>query len=109
MFNTISYYQSTHLQEIQQTSTRPWFRVKQVQVGADPIEWYFWKNSSTLWKGVLVLSTKSYYGVDSSDIYKSYTGTDKIIIDSDSMLTFNKYEYTSYGDVSWQQKTLDAV
>jgi hypothetical protein len=109
MFNTISYYQSTHLQEIQQTSTRPWFRVKQVQVGSDPIEWYFWKNSSTLWKGVLVLSTKSYYGVDSSDIYKSYTGTDKVIIDSDSMLTFNKYEYTSYGDVSWQQKTLDAV
>ena len=106
-FNTISYYKSTHLQEIQQRSTRPWFRI--LGNFNNEIPWDFWRTPTIKWNGVLVFSTKNYYGVDPSDVYKSYTGTDKIIIDSDKVFSITGYKYTIYGDVEWQQSVLDAL
>jgi hypothetical protein len=106
-FNTISHYQSTNLQEVQQVEVRPWFNVK--YVGPLTLEWDYWRSSSFVWNEVLVLSSTSYYGVDPSTIYKSYTGTNKIIIDSEKVLTLNKYEYNVYQDITWQQTTSNAV
>ena len=105
-FNAISHYQSTNLQQVQSVSNRPWFLVRGIPLF--PIEWEFWELSSS-WNGVLVLSSTSYYGVDPSDIYDSYVGTDKIIIDSDSTFSLNDYQYGVYKDISWQQSTSNAV
>jgi hypothetical protein len=106
-FNTISYYQSTNLQEVQKVEVRPWFAVKY----AIPLtlEWDYWKTSPSVWDGVLILSSTSYYGVDPSTIYKSYTGTNKIIIDTDKVFTVNGYEYTVYKGITSKQITADAV
>lgn len=106
-FNTISYYQSTNLQEVQQVEIRPWFAVKY----ASPLtlEWDYWKSSSYIWDGVLVLASSSYYGVNPDTIYKSYTGTNKIIIDSEKVFTINEYEYNVYKGITSQQITADAV
>lgn len=106
-FNTISYYQSTNLQEVQQVEIRPWFAVKY----ASPLvlEWDYWKSSSYIWDGVLVLASSSYYGVNPDTIYKSYTGTNKIIIDSEKVFTINDYEYSVYKGITSQQITADAV
>lgn len=106
-FNTISYYQSTNLQEVQQVEIRPWFAVKY----ANPLtlEWDYWKSSSFIWDGVLVLASSSYYGVNPETIYKSYTGTNKIIIDSEKVFTVNGYEYNVYKGITSQQITVDAV
>jgi hypothetical protein len=105
MMNTISYYQSTNLQEVQKTNKRLWFRVRYSPQGEYP--WTFWYPA--LWNGVLVLSSKSYYGVDPSDIYKSYVGTNKVIIDSDSMFTLKDYDYLIATDVGWSAQTLSAI
>jgi hypothetical protein len=106
-FNTISYYQSTNLQEVQQVEIRPWFAVKY----ANPLilEWDYWKSSSYIWDGVLILASSSYYGVNPDTIYKSYTGTNKIIIDSEKVFTINDYEYSVYKGITSQQITADAV
>jgi hypothetical protein len=106
-FNTISYYQSTNLQEVQKVDIRPWFAVKY----AIPLtlEWDYWKTSPSIWDGVLILSSTSYYGIDPSTVYKSYTGTNKIIIDTDKVLTVNGYEYTVYKGITSKQITSDAV
>lgn len=106
-FNTISYYQSTNLQEVQQVEIRPWFAVKY----ASPLtlEWDYWKTSSYVWDGVLILASSSYYGVNPETIYKSYTGTNKIIIDSEKVFTINEYEYSVYKGITSQQITADAV
>ncbi len=106
-FNTISYYQSTNLQEVQQVEIRPWFAVKY----AIPLtlEWDYWKSSSFIWDGVLVLASSSYYGVNPETIYKSYTGTNKIIVDSEKVFTINDYEYSVYKGITSQQITVDAV
>lgn len=111
--NLISHYQSTNLQEVQTVVRRPWFKVR--FSGPVELDWQYW-NASYVWNGVLVLSSTSYYGVKPSDIYKSYTGTNKIIVDdynqletSPKILSFGAYEYNIYSDVSWQTRTVNAV
>jgi hypothetical protein len=81
--NTVSYYQTTTLQEVQQVTTRPWFKV--MYAGTEELDWQFWNIPAYKWGNVMVISTKSYYGVDPEAIYKSYTGTNKIIIESDDI------------------------
>lgn len=107
LFNNISFYQSTNLQEVQNVSERPWFRVK--VLNSTNLDWKFWNNGSFNWNKVLVLSETSYYSVNPSEVYKSYTGTNKIIIDDSKVLRFGKYKYSTYADVSWNQIVVDPV
>ena len=101
LFNSLSYYQSTNLQEVQNIAERPWFRVK--VLGSSTLDWEFWDSPSFNWNKVLVLSETSYYGVNPSDVYKSYTGTNKIIVDDDRPVRFEEYAYTIFTDVKWSQ------
>ncbi|NDB59889.1 hypothetical protein EB001_15795 [bacterium] len=107
LFNNISYYQSTNLQEVQKVSTRPWFQVK--RSGPLTLDWDYWLPEFFLWNGVLVQSSISYYGVDPEDIYKSYVGTNKIVVESDKVFSIGDCEYNTYQNVLWQQTTLSAV
>lgn len=107
LFNNISFYQSTNLQEVQNVSERPWFRVK--VLNSTDLDWKFWNAGSFNWNKVLVLSETSYYGVNPSEVYKSYTGTNKIIVDDDKVLRFGNYKYTGYSDIGWNQIVVDPV
>jgi hypothetical protein len=106
LVNLVSHYKSTNLQEVQNVIERPWFRVK--RDGGLQFDWQYWE-SAYIWQGVLVLSTTSYYGVKPSDIYKSYTGTNKIIVDDTREFRLNGYQYKVYADISWQSKIQNAV
>jgi len=105
LFNNISFYQSTNLQEVQNVSERPWFRVK--VLNSRELDWKFWNIGSFNWNKVLVLSETSYYGVNPSEVYKSYTGTNKIVVEDSSVLRFGNYKYTAYADVNWNQLVID--
>ena len=107
LFNSISYYQSTNLQEVQNVSERPWFRVK--VLSSSDLDWEFWNAPSFNWNKVLVLSETSYYGVNPSEVYKSYTGTNKIIVSDDSPVIFKDYGYSLYTDVNWSKFIVDPV
>lgn len=106
LINMLSHYQSTNLQEVQQITTRPWLKVK--SSGSINFDWEYW-DMSYIWNGVLVLASRSYYGVDPSDVYKTYTGTNKIIIDDTRAFTLKSYEYNVLKDISWQTQTVSAV
>jgi hypothetical protein len=106
LVNLISHYKSTNLQEVQNITERPWFKVK--YNGPLVLDWEYW-NPAYLWQGVLVLSTTSYYGVDPSDIYKSYAGTNKFVVDDTRLFRLNNYQYTFDTDISWQSSTQNAV
>lgn len=100
--NNISYYKSTNLQEVQTKVIRPWFKVK--RAGALILDWNYWNVIPYLWGGdnsVLVISSTSYYGVDPSDVYKAYTGTNKIIVDDEEVFSFGDYVYSAYEDITW--------
>ena len=107
LFNSISYYQSTNLQEVQNVSDRPWFRVK--VLSGSTLDWEFWDSPSFNWNKVLVLAEKSFYGVDPSEIYKSYTGTNKVIVGDDTPVTLKDYGYAVYTDVNWVKYVVDPV
>lgn len=106
LINNISQYQSTNLQEIQRQTLRSWYTAK--FDNPDTYDWDFWNEDYT-WNGVLVFSTSTYFGINPSDIYKTYTGTNKIIIDDDRPLKINGYSYTNYQGIAWQTKVISAV
>lgn len=114
LINNISYYESTNLQEVQLSVNRPWSRVLAKDENENYI-WNFW-NESFKWGDVLVVSTTSSFGVDASNIYKTYTGTNKIIIDdtktdtdSTNAMVLQEYQYNVLQDVSLDLKTIIAV
>lgn len=107
LFNSISYYQSTNLQEVQNISERPWFRVKVLDNKG--LDWEFWDLPSFNWNNVLVLAETSYYGVNPSEVYKSYTGTNKIVVGDDTPIMLKDYAYSVYTNVNWVKYVLDPV
>jgi hypothetical protein len=105
--NNFSHYKSTNLQEVQTVLERSWFKV--FSSGSLTLDWEYWNTIPYLWQEVLVISNTSYYGVDPSDIYKIYTGTNKIIVDDGVETNFGDYGYKVYRDASWQSQTIEAV
>jgi hypothetical protein len=98
IFNNIAYYQATSLQEIETRTVRPWFRV--LTDGTTVFDWQFWFNNFT-WDGVLISGSSQFYGINPSDIYKTYIGTNKIIIDDNQGLSYQTDKLKIYKDVEW--------
>ena len=101
LFNNISYYQANNLQQVQSILTRPWLKVK--TDGITNYDWAYWDNNY-IWDGVLVLSSSELYGVDPSNIYKTYIGTNKIIIDDEQGILVSSNKLKIYKDTDWSIK-----
>jgi hypothetical protein len=108
MVNNISYYESSGTQEVERQSFRLWF-----DVAAISNTWDYWRlrineiGGSYLWSDVLVLGTTQYYGVDPSDIYKAYTGTNKIIAgDKSSIFLGGLIKYGITKDIVWSSNII---
>jgi hypothetical protein len=98
MFNNISYYQATNLQLAQSRTLRSWSKVK--TVAPTEKDWEDWL--SYTWNQILVLGTSNLYGTSPSDIYKTYIGTNKIIIDDNEGISINPDTIKMYQDATWQ-------
>jgi len=99
IFNNIAYYQANNLQQVQSTLFRPWLQIK--TDGVTNFDWQYWLNSFT-WEGVLVISSSDLYGVSPADVYKTYLGTNKIIIDDEEGMIFDAERLKIYQDTVWQ-------
>jgi hypothetical protein len=99
IFNNIAYYQANNLQQVQSTLFRPWLQVK--TDGVTNFEWQYWLNNFT-WEGVLVISSSDLYGVSPADVYKTYLGTNKIIIDDEDGMIFDAERLKIYQNTVWQ-------
>ncbi len=97
VFNNIAYYEINSLQQVQTQTLRPWLDV--ISDGALSFAWSYWKNTFT-WEGVLVVSESSLYGISPEEIYRSYAGTNKIIIDDDNGLTIDADKLKVYTDIT---------
>ena len=98
VFNNIAFYQANNLQQVQSTLVRPWQQV--ITDGITSYDWEYWVNSST-WEGVLVIGRSDLYGVNPSDVYNTYIGTNKIIFDDDEGLTVDADKVKVYTDTTW--------
>jgi len=106
VFNNISFYKTNNLQQVQSNTTRPWIKVK--QDGATNFDWQYWDTNYT-WNGMLVISTSETYGVNPSEVYKTYIGTNKIIIDDEQGMTFDSNKIKVYRDSSWLSSIVTPV
>ena len=97
-FNNIAYYQANNLQQVQNTINRSWFRVQ--EEGPTSYDWQYWANNFN-WDEVLVVSSSEAYGVNPADVYKTYLGTNKIIIDDNEGMTLNPDKLKIYNDSTW--------
>jgi len=99
VFNNIAYYQANNLQQVQSALTRPWLQV--LSDGVTSFDWEYWLNNFT-WQGVLVISASDLYGVSPSEVYSTYIGTNKIIIDDGEGAIFDAEKLKIYGNTTWQ-------
>jgi hypothetical protein len=99
LFNNVGYYQANNLQQVQSALTRPWLKVK--NDGISNLNWQYWINNFT-WQGVLVIGTSNLYGVSPDSVYKTYLGTNKIIIDDSEGMIFDADRVKIYADTIWQ-------
>ena len=93
--DNLSHYNSIHLQQIQTTSARQWLKVK--QDGQLSFDWSYWQGSFR-WFEVLVLASTNFYGVDPAEIYKTYVGTSRVIVDDKTILRTNRYRYRLFSN-----------
>lgn len=108
IYNHISYYKLTGLQQRQSSITRYWSEVKQQYIlgNEDPYDfiWDFW-NEGYLWYGVFIKTSLSDFGTVPSNIYKSYMGTNKIIVgnEGERNLLVKSYANNVHIGSSWKQ------
>lgn len=98
VFNNVAYYQANNLQQVQTNITRPWLGVK--TDGVLNFDWAYWDNNF-IWDGVLIISASDLYGVNPADVYNTYIGTNKIIIDDNEGLTVDADNLKIYSDTTW--------
>jgi hypothetical protein len=98
-FNNISYYQANDLQQLQSIITRPWQRV--LVEGETTYDWQYW-DDSFIWEDVLIIGESEIYGVNPSDVYQTYLGTNKIIFDDSQGLSIDPEQILMYIDIDWQ-------
>lgn len=106
LFNHISYYQMTSLQQKQSFSYRIWDEVKEQYVSGsptpEPFNWEYW-NQGYIWYSVLIRSSAFSYGITPADIYRTYIGTNKIIIDSEKTFSLSNDPVSIYKETTWKQ------
>jgi hypothetical protein len=98
IFNNIAYYQASSLQEVESRTLRPWFKV--LTDGLTVFDWQFWFNNFT-WDGVLIIGSSQFYGINPTDIYKTYIGTNKIIVDDGEGLVYQPEKLKVYKEIEW--------
>lgn len=106
IFNNLSFYEETALQQARAATLRQWFSVKySIDIGEDSetfgedivLPWNIWDPFN--WEQVLVLSTNSYDGVSPVELYTTYSGTNKIVVGDDTVTRFTNYGYKIYKDI----------
>jgi hypothetical protein len=105
LVNNISYYQITKKDEEQRFSYRKWYAVR-----SEPdnlLSWEDWEDST--WQQVLFLTEAKPTVIDTSKIYKQFTGTDRVVVQDETVLKFNNYKYSMFKDVKWTRQILDSA
>jgi hypothetical protein len=88
-FDNLSMYAANRLQQVQVTTERSWARVESPVIG--DVDWLFW--TPYIWNEVLIMSSRSFYGINPEDIYQLYTGTNRIIVDDGQKIRTRYYQY----------------
>ena len=116
IYNNISYYLSSNLEQEQRIQTRSWVEVREST-------WDYWQSTvppaDTLWNDVKIISVSQFALVDPSVGYAKYIGNDRIVVDDGiggllinpkQVIDSNDYDNIKvYGTTEWLNSTRIAV
>ena len=95
MFDNLSLYKSEERDAFSRVVYRRWSGV----LGEDQ-PWDFW--TAYTWREVLFTSSEAVAGLNGTELYQKYTGTNRITVDSDITFRLRRYRYALYPDIKWQ-------
>lgn len=104
-FDNISFFAANRLQQVQVTTDRTWSRVESPVLSN--VDWMFWM--PYIWQEVLVMSSRTFYGIDPGDIYKLYTGTNRLIVDDGEKVRTRYYQYRVINGAGLSNSTITPV
>lgn len=112
-FNNISYYPVEGLGQTDAILPRTWLNVL-VENEGPPIEyfdWQYWYDENGLseikqWKDVYVLEETRKTSLTPQDIYKTFIGTNRVVIDDGSSLFVDSDSMKILSDASWNRFSL---
>ena len=105
LFDNVSFYQNSQIDDVQRFSFRQWSAVRS---GIDTtFDWQDWQDST--WQEVLFLAESDAILSDAQQIYKTFTGTNSFIFDSSSKLVVNNYRSSVYKDLAWDSLIITPV
>lgn len=103
--DNISVYAANRLQQVQITNERSWARVESPVLGN--VDWVFW--TPYIWNEVLIMSSRSFYGINPEDIYQLYTGTNRLIVDDGEKIRTRYYQYKVINTTSTSNLVVNPV
>lgn len=103
VFNNISYYLSQGLGIKTDLTIRNWENV--LNYDSVTRAWSFWDAGSQLWRDVYILGQSTSYFSTPQDIYRSYTGTNKSIVDDGYGIRMNTTQSLLFTQVNWSTLT----
>lgn len=109
VFNNISYYLQEGLEAKIDLSVRTWDNVLNEDYDGVPVApenvWAYWSANNNTWQYVYILGQKYSYITTPKNIYETYTGTNKNIIDDDYGLQLVQKETKVITDAAWSSYT----
>lgn len=113
LVNNLSTYRLSSLQSAVTSVFRLWSELPTILAG-EGIPEATWNDLLThvpviTWQNVLYIPSVKTYLIDPKIIFKTYTGTNKVIVKDSSIVTFKKYAYNTYKDVAWTNSIVSPV
>lgn len=103
LFNNISFYLAEGLGVKTDINIRTWENVLNYE-GTTRL-WSFWDTGSQTWRDVYVLGETTSFFSNPSNIYQTYTGTNRSVVDDNNGIRFNKTSSSIYTQVVWRSLT----
>ncbi len=114
VFNNISYYKTNNLANIETVVTRQWLAVREIPKDSDPSTdagWEYWRdeinpdtNLKWTWRNVYGTFSSTELGLNPRDIYQSYIGTNKIVVDDNFGLLVASDKTLAHNGVLWNRR-----
>jgi hypothetical protein len=105
VYNNIAYYDAAGLGERVATSSRIWLRVLTLD-GSGNYTWAYWlvdpvTSMNRTWKNISTIEEKIVFDLSQQDVYNSFVGTNRIIVDDGTSLNIDADQLTIISDTSW--------
>jgi hypothetical protein len=105
LINNVYHYQYASFEERETVRTRSWLAVLNTLSGTA-----VWEDYAELsWLDVLYILTTEKPAIDPRRIYKTYTGTNRIVVGDDIAMSLRDYKYKVYANVVWDSRVIDPV